>query len=124
MHTKVEFVVCLCFFMCLLQEYFKSLGPTQLLAERGREVVVINPGSAFFRIGLASQKEPLMIPHCIARYGPELARKRKKVRGGISELENMVSALPKAELAFGVLFCCFVTLREFGRRHSLSGDLI
>lgn len=85
--------------MCLLQEYFKSLGPSQLLAERGREILVINPGSAFFRIGLASQKEPLLVPHCIARYGPELARKRKKVRGGISELEDMVSALRKGESA-------------------------
>jgi hypothetical protein len=108
--------------MCLLQEYFKSLGPSQLLAERGREIVVINPGSAFFRIGLASQKEPLLIPHCIARYGPELARKRKKVRGGISELEDMVSTLPKAELALAFFFC-YVTLRHFVCWHSLGWDL-
>lgn len=74
----------------ILQEYFKTLGPTQLLAERGREILVINPGSAFLRIGLASQKEPLLIPHCIARYAPELARKRQKVRGGINEVDEAV----------------------------------
>lgn len=49
-------------------EYLKSVVPSQLMAERGSNVVVINPGSANVRIGLAQQQVPLNIPHCIARY--------------------------------------------------------
>ncbi|XP_024372201.1 actin-related protein 9 isoform X2 [Physcomitrium patens] len=48
------------------QDYYKSLVPSQLLAERGEEIVVINPGSANVRIGLASAKAPVSVPHCIA----------------------------------------------------------
>ncbi|KAG0629724.1 hypothetical protein M758_1G125300 [Ceratodon purpureus] len=48
------------------QDYYKSLMPSQLLAERGEEIVVINPGSANVRIGLASAKAPVSVPHCIA----------------------------------------------------------
>nr|AXR85311.1 ARP9 [Sanionia uncinata] len=48
------------------QDYYKSLVPSQLVAERGEEIVVINPGSANVRIGLASAKAPVSVPHCIA----------------------------------------------------------
>lgn len=48
-------------------DYLKTVVPSQLLAERGSDIVVINPGSANIRIGLAQQDSPLNIPHCIAR---------------------------------------------------------
>ncbi|XP_059650895.1 actin-related protein 9 [Cornus florida] len=48
-------------------DYLKSAVPSQLLTERGSNLVVINPGSANIRIGLAQQDTPLNIPHCIAR---------------------------------------------------------
>ncbi|XAR49001.1 hypothetical protein NMG60_11032011 [Bertholletia excelsa] len=48
-------------------DYLKTVVPSQLLAERGSNLVVINPGSANVRIGLAQQEAPLNIPHCIAR---------------------------------------------------------
>lgn len=40
--------------------------PSQLLADRGSNLVVINPGSANIRVGLAQQDIPFNIPHCIA----------------------------------------------------------
>ncbi|KAK8934530.1 Actin-related protein 9 [Platanthera zijinensis] len=49
-------------------DYLKSVIPSQLIAERGSNLVVINPGSANVRIGLAHQKVPYNIPHCIARF--------------------------------------------------------
>lgn len=48
-------------------DYLKTVVPSQLVAERGGNLVVINPGSANIRIGLASQDVPFIIPHCIAR---------------------------------------------------------
>ncbi|KAL3506082.1 hypothetical protein ACH5RR_031464 [Cinchona calisaya] len=48
-------------------DYLKTVVPSQLLAERGSNLVVINPGSANIRIGLAQQDTPFNIPHCIAR---------------------------------------------------------
>ncbi|GAB2266650.1 Actin-like protein arp9 [Dionaea muscipula] len=48
-------------------DYLKNVVPSQLVAERGSNLVVINPGSASIRIGLASHDAPLIIPHCIAR---------------------------------------------------------
>ncbi|XP_022875064.1 actin-related protein 9 [Olea europaea var. sylvestris] len=48
-------------------DYLKTVVPSQLLAERGSHLVVINPGSANIRIGLAQQDTPLNVPHCIAR---------------------------------------------------------
>uniref|UniRef100_A0A7N0USW2 Actin-related protein 9 n=1 Tax=Kalanchoe fedtschenkoi TaxID=63787 RepID=A0A7N0USW2_KALFE len=49
-------------------DYLKSAVPSQLASERGSKIVVINPGSANVRIGLAQQEAPLNIPHCIARH--------------------------------------------------------
>lgn len=49
-------------------DYLKSVIPSQLIAERGSNLVVINPGSANVRIGLAHQRMPYNIPHCIARF--------------------------------------------------------
>ncbi|XP_057489006.1 actin-related protein 9 isoform X4 [Actinidia eriantha] len=49
------------------QDYLKTVVPSQLLAERGSNLVIINPGSANIRIGLAQQDTPFNIPHCIAR---------------------------------------------------------
>ncbi|CAH9095363.1 unnamed protein product [Cuscuta epithymum] len=53
--------------MALYQDYLKTAVPSQLLAERGSNLVVINPGSANIKIGRAQQDTPLDIPHCIAR---------------------------------------------------------
>ncbi|KAG5554433.1 hypothetical protein RHGRI_012083 [Rhododendron griersonianum] len=49
------------------QDYLKTAVASQLLSERGSNLVVINPGSANIRIGLAQQDVPFNIPHCIAR---------------------------------------------------------
>ncbi|XP_021899450.1 actin-related protein 9-like [Carica papaya] len=49
-------------------DYLKTVVPSQLVSERGSNLVVINPGSANIRVGLAQQDTPFNIPHCIARY--------------------------------------------------------
>ncbi|KAK8448454.1 hypothetical protein SEVIR_7G016900v4 [Setaria viridis] len=49
-------------------DYLKTVVPSQLMAERGSNLVVINPGSANVRMGFASQDVPFNIPHCIARH--------------------------------------------------------
>ncbi|KAL6839778.1 hypothetical protein ACP4OV_030466 [Aristida adscensionis] len=48
-------------------DYLKTVVPSQLMAERGANLVVINPGSANVRMGFASHDVPFNIPHCIAR---------------------------------------------------------
>ncbi|XVF62913.1 hypothetical protein PTKIN_Ptkin09bG0046700 [Pterospermum kingtungense] len=48
-------------------DYLKTVVPSQLLLERGSNLVVINPGSANIRVGFAKQDFPISIPHCIAR---------------------------------------------------------
>lgn len=48
-------------------DYLKSVIPSHLLGDRGSNLVVINPGSANIRIGIAQQDAPMNIPHCIAR---------------------------------------------------------
>lgn len=48
-------------------DYLKTVVPSQLFADRGSNLVVINPGSANVRIGLAQQDSPISVPHCIAR---------------------------------------------------------
>ncbi|KVH91324.1 Actin-related protein [Cynara cardunculus var. scolymus] len=49
-------------------DFSKSVIPAHLLGDRGSNLVVINPGSANVRIGLAQQDAPFSIPHCIARH--------------------------------------------------------
>ncbi|XP_058084222.1 actin-related protein 9 isoform X2 [Magnolia sinica] len=49
-------------------DYLKTVVPSQLIAERGSNLVVINPGSANIRIGLAHQHAPFVVPQCIAWY--------------------------------------------------------
>ncbi|KAF5176478.1 actin-related protein [Thalictrum thalictroides] len=49
-------------------DYLKSVVPSQFMADRGSNLVVIIPGSANVRIGLAAQQVPLNIPQCIARH--------------------------------------------------------
>uniref|UniRef100_A0A9I9CP57 Actin-related protein 9 n=1 Tax=Cucumis melo TaxID=3656 RepID=A0A9I9CP57_CUCME len=56
-------------------DYLKSVVPSQLIAERGSNLVVINPGSANIRIGLASQDAPFNVPHCIARYTNQIPKR-------------------------------------------------
>ncbi|XP_048141158.1 actin-related protein 9-like [Rhodamnia argentea] len=48
-------------------DYLKTAIPSQLISERGSNLVVINPGSANIRVGLAQQDAPFTSPHCIAR---------------------------------------------------------
>lgn len=56
-------------------DYLKSALPSQVMSERGSNLVVINPGSANIRIGLASQDTPYNIPHCIAHYTKQVPKK-------------------------------------------------
>ncbi|KAL3828711.1 hypothetical protein ACJIZ3_017513 [Penstemon smallii] len=56
-------------------DYLKSVVPSQLLGERGSNLVVINPGSANIRIGIAQQDSPFNVPHCIARRTSQLPKK-------------------------------------------------
>ncbi|XP_038877353.1 actin-related protein 9 [Benincasa hispida] len=56
-------------------DYLKSVVPSQLISERGSNLVVINPGSANIRIGLASQDAPFNVPHCIARYTNQVPKR-------------------------------------------------
>ncbi|XP_038722899.1 actin-related protein 9 [Tripterygium wilfordii] len=65
-------------------DYLKTVVPSQLVAERGSRLVVINPGSANIRIGLAQQDTPFNIPHCIARYTDQVPR--------INVIDQMISS--------------------------------
>ncbi|KAL6519926.1 Actin-like protein arp9 [Orobanche minor] len=56
-------------------DYLKTVVPSHLFAERGSNVVVINPGSANLRIGLANQDAPISVPHCIARRTSQMPKK-------------------------------------------------
>ncbi|CAN8232615.1 unnamed protein product, partial [Cochlearia groenlandica] len=49
-------------------DYLKSVVPSQIVSERGSNLVIINPGSANVRIGLAKQDSPFNVAHCIARH--------------------------------------------------------
>ncbi|CAD5333848.1 unnamed protein product [Arabidopsis thaliana] len=49
-------------------DYLKTVAPTQILSERGANLVVINLGSANVRVGLAMDEKPFNVPNCIARY--------------------------------------------------------
>ncbi|XP_052188307.1 actin-related protein 9 isoform X2 [Diospyros lotus] len=60
-------------------DYLKTVVPSQLLAERGSNIVVINPGSANIRIGLAHQDAPFNIPHCIARHTTRATKAPKRI---------------------------------------------
>lgn len=48
-------------------EALKTMQPSALVSERGSDLIVFLPGSANLRIGLASQAEPLVVPHVVAR---------------------------------------------------------
>ncbi|XP_028780648.1 actin-related protein 9 isoform X1 [Neltuma alba] len=56
-------------------DYLKSAVPSQIMSERGYNLVVINPGSANIRIGLASQDIPFNVPHCIARHTKQVPKR-------------------------------------------------
>ncbi|XP_019428862.1 PREDICTED: actin-related protein 9 isoform X2 [Lupinus angustifolius] len=56
-------------------DYLKTALPSQIMSERGSNLVVINPGSANIRIGLASQDTPYNIPHCIARHTKQVPKR-------------------------------------------------
>ncbi|KAF6153225.1 hypothetical protein GIB67_036571, partial [Kingdonia uniflora] len=51
-----------------LQDYKHSVIPPQVIGDRGENILVINPGSAYVRMGLAQQHTPCYVPQCIARY--------------------------------------------------------
>lgn len=55
-------------------DYLKTVVPSQLVSERGSNLVVINPGSANVRVGLAQQDAPFIVPHCIARRTSQLPK--------------------------------------------------
>ncbi|KAL3727053.1 hypothetical protein ACJRO7_031888 [Eucalyptus globulus] len=56
-------------------DYLKTAIPSQLISERGSNLVVINPGSANIRVGLAQQDAPFIVPHCIARYTSQVPKR-------------------------------------------------
>lgn len=71
-------------------DYYKSLPPSQLLDQRGSDIIVINPGSANVRIGHASSKAPITVPHCIAHHlwindKKEGSAKRSSHKGAVGE---------------------------------------
>ncbi|KAI3973068.1 hypothetical protein MKX01_019726, partial [Papaver californicum] len=49
-------------------DYLKTIVPSQLIAERGANLIVINPGSANVRIGLAQEQTPFDVPQFIAHH--------------------------------------------------------
>ncbi|KAI6693445.1 hypothetical protein NL676_021155 [Syzygium grande] len=55
-------------------DYLKTAIPSELISERGSNLVVINPGSANIRVGLAQQDAPFTLPHCIARYTSQVPK--------------------------------------------------
>ncbi|KAK2647238.1 hypothetical protein Ddye_022433 [Dipteronia dyeriana] len=59
-------------------DYLKTVVPSQLISERGSNLVVINIGSANIRIGLAQQDTPFNIPHCVARRTSQLPKRNVK----------------------------------------------
>ncbi|KAH8943778.1 hypothetical protein BDL97_13G072500, partial [Sphagnum fallax] len=72
------------------QDYYKSLPPSQLLDQRGSDIIVINPGSANVRIGHAFSKAPITVPHCIAHHlwindKKEGSAKRSSHKGAVGE---------------------------------------
>ncbi|KAI3889513.1 hypothetical protein MKW92_000404 [Papaver armeniacum] len=62
-------------------DYLKTIVPSQLIAERGANLVVINPGSANVRIGLAQEQTPFDVPQFIAHHfrGIEKESKLKQI---------------------------------------------
>ncbi|CAN4120481.1 unnamed protein product [Withania somnifera] len=53
----------------------KTAVPCNLFTDRGSNIVVINPGSANIRIGLAQQDTPFDIPHCISHRTIQLPKR-------------------------------------------------
>ncbi|XP_026400998.1 actin-related protein 9-like [Papaver somniferum] len=58
-------------------DYLKTIVPSQLIAERGANLVVINPGSANVRIGLAQEQTPFDVPQFIAHHMRGLDKESK-----------------------------------------------
>lgn len=81
----------------------RSIVPSQLIAESGSDIVVINLGSANLRVGLATEQSPLVIPHCIAHHTPvtaEFVGDRQRKKGSVAEQgvpAKSISALRNAE---------------------------
>ncbi|KAG8636780.1 hypothetical protein MANES_15G038500v8 [Manihot esculenta] len=73
-------------------DYLKTVVPSQLVTEQGSNLVVINPGSANVRIGLAHQDTPFNIPHCISRYTnqfPKLNVKDQTLNSQVTTAKHM-----------------------------------
>ncbi|CAM6084757.1 unnamed protein product [Calypogeia fissa] len=65
----------------------RSIAPSQLIAECGSDIVVINFGSANLRIGFATGQSPVVVPHCIAHHVPvpEFVANKKRKKGSVAE---------------------------------------
>ncbi|KAL6650446.1 hypothetical protein ACP70R_009371 [Stipagrostis hirtigluma subsp. patula] len=76
-------------------DYLRTVVPSQLMAERGSNLVVINPGSANVRMGFASQDVPFNIPHCIARrISPQQEETpRLSVRDQVLQIQRSLSIM-------------------------------
>ncbi|XP_009394524.2 actin-related protein 9 isoform X1 [Musa acuminata AAA Group] len=76
-------------------DYYKSVVPSQLINERGANLVVINPGSANVRIGFANQQVPFNIPHCIARH---VKGSDNRLTGSVQDQVLNLQAIPSQQL--------------------------
>ncbi|KAK7268738.1 hypothetical protein RIF29_21446 [Crotalaria pallida] len=83
-------------------DYLKTALPSQIMSERGSNLVVINPGSANIRIGLASQDTPFNIPHCIARHIKQLP-KTKNVQDQMLNSQVTTAQHMEREKAYDVI---------------------
>ncbi|KAK1677108.1 hypothetical protein QYE76_037956 [Lolium multiflorum] len=70
-------------------DYLKTVVPSRLMAERGANLVVINPGSTNVRMGFASQDVPFNVPHCIARHKNDAGK--LSVRDQVMQIQGLFS---------------------------------
>eukprot|EP00249_Psilotum_nudum_P014372 c24788_g1_i1 orf=403-2223(-) len=77
---------------------YKAMVPSQLIAERGSDIVVINPGSSNVRLGIASAQSPIVIPHVIAWLATNTNREVNECnfKGAIGEEKFSTCALSGA----------------------------
>ncbi|URD72445.1 Actin-related protein [Musa troglodytarum] len=76
-------------------DYYKTVVPSQLINERGANLVVINPGSANVRIGFANQQVPFNIPHCIARH---VKGSDNRLTGSVQDQVLNLQVIPSQQL--------------------------
>ncbi|KAH7297616.1 hypothetical protein KP509_25G003700 [Ceratopteris richardii] len=98
-------------------DYYKLMVPSQLIAERGSDVVVINPGSRNLRLGLASSQSPIVVPHFIAwrmkSVAAEEDNEERIVKGAIRE-EKFVKGSTNGARKGTMMHHCILVEMEIG----------